>query len=290
MAGMSHIKNFDKLRPMPIAAARVMSMLAEDEPDLQKIAEILRMDEALSFAILRLANSAKFGVPGREFNLREATIRLGAREISKLVVCQQLGDSLGVAVEAFELDRGALWRSALGGAFAAEELAKKHQQSTPELVFICALLRDIGKLVLDAAYGSKYDQQVSQDLEGSMAYDEAEKSAFGADHAEVGAALAEHWGLPSAIVSTIRRHHNPAPPESDEHSEVCDFVHAADIITLWSGLAIGADGLQYKLAPHVRSRILPDRAVAEGTIVTMWTRLQEAEDMLAPAQQGRQIA
>ena len=101
----------------------------------------------LSIAVLRLANSAKFGVPGREFNLREATVRLGVRSLSRIVLQQQVSGVLAGDVRAFGLRRGALWRGALAGAFAAEKLASIHAPDVQEQSFVCALLRDIGKLV-----------------------------------------------------------------------------------------------------------------------------------------------
>ncbi|MFT5422745.1 MAG: HD-like signal output (HDOD) protein [Phycisphaerales bacterium] len=290
MADLNLLDGFENLRPIPITVTRVASLLAEPEPDLQEIAEIVRVDEALSLAVLRRANSSAYGVPGREFNLREATVRLGSKGISKIVLEQQMGEVFDGDLEAFGLRRGAMWRGALGGALAAESLARTHAPGSEELCFVCALLRDVGKLLLDAKYGADYETKLEEHLSPTTAFCEAERAAFGADHAEIGAAMASHWGLPARVVEAIRFHHEPPTPDTEGHDVVFDIVHAADIVSLWGGLAIGCDGLQYKLSPHVRESLKLKRETAEFEITKMWTNLRVTEEALAPHQPGRRSA
>ncbi len=291
MAGMNRLlEGADRLRPLPMTATRVIGILTSDDPDLQEVAEIVRLDDALSIAVLRLANSAKYGVPGKEFDLREATVRLGVKPMSKLVLQQQVGNTLGGDVRAFGLRRGAMWRGALGGAFAAEKLAKLHEPELQELSFVSALLRDIGKLVLDIKHGADYERKVAEHLTPTTTFDQAERTAFGADHAEVGAALAEHWKLPPRVCDAIGNHH--APPAADErtHDKLYDIVHAADTICLWAGLAVGSDGLQYRLEPHVRESLQLSRTEAEAEITEMWANLRAAEDELKIDRGDRKVA
>ncbi len=291
MAGMNRLlEGADRLRPLPVSSARVIEILSGDEPDLHEVAEIVRLDDALSIAVLRLANSAKFGVPGREFNLREATIRLGVKSLSRIVLQQQVSTVLDGDVRAFGLRRGALWRGALGGAFAAEKLAAMHASEVKEQAFVCALLRDIGKLVLDLKHGADYERLVAEHLTPNTTFDQAERAAFGADHAEVGAALAEHWKLPPEVADAIRHHHTPPTPDDRNHSVLYDIVHGADTICLWAGLAVGSDGLQYRLAPHVRESLALTRTESENEISLMWESLRAAEDVLKIGHDDRRVA
>lgn len=291
MAGMNRLlEGADRLRPMPVTAARVIEILSSSEPDLNEVAEIVRLDDALSIGVLRLANSVKFGVPGREFNLREATVRLGVRSLSRIVLQQQVSTVLSGDVRAFGLRRGALWRGALAGAFAAEKLASVHAPQVHEQSFVCALLRDIGKLVLDIKYGAEYERLVAEHLTPNTTFDQAERAAFGADHAEVGAALAEHWKLPSCVSDAIRYHHAPPTPDKPEHNVLFDIVHGADTLCLWAGLAVGSDGLQYCFAPHVRESLGLTRSEAETEISRMWESLRAAEESLKGDSPDQRVA
>jgi len=290
MADVNLLDGFDRLRPIPTTVTRVAGLLAEAEPDLREIAEIVRVDEALSLAVLRRANSSAYGVPGREFNLREATVRLGSKGLSKIVLEQQMSGVFDGDLAAFGLRRGALWRGAMGGALAAESLARTHAPGSEELCFVCALLRDIGKLLLDLRHGATYEAKLLEHLGPDTTFCEAERAAFGADHAQIGAAMASHWGLPARVAEAIRTHHEPPTPEDEGHDPVFDIVHAADIVCLWGGLAIGCDGLQYRLLPHVRASLRLKRETAELEITKMWTNLRVAEESLAAQQPGRQSA
>jgi len=283
------ISDIDSLPALPATAARLTSMLMSGESDIAEVAEIVRIDEALSITVLRYANSSMFGRPGREFNLRESIIRLGNATVLKIVMQQQIGQMLRDGGVAFGLERGAMWRGALGGAFAAEHLAKAHGFEDSDLCFVCGLLRDIGKLALDVRYGSDYVTKVNACLTDTMTFQEAEREAIGTDHAEVGAALAEHWQLPERICTAIRHHHTP-PAEAPEHDTLIDLVHAADIVCLWAGLAVGYDGLQYHLSPHVKESLSLNRRSAEIEITTMWHRVREIEDAMNGTTHERHVA
>lgn len=291
MAGLTGLlEGAEQLRPLPAAAGRVIAMLSSDQPDLLEVAQIVRLDETLSLAVLRAANSAVYGVPGRSFDLREATVRLGVRTLSKLVLELQVAGLLKAEMSSFGLRRGALWRGALGGAIAAEGLASDHAPELRDLAFVGALFRDIGKLVIEVRHGGEYERMVATHLSAGVSFDQAERAAFGADHAEVGAALATHWGLPPRIADAVRWHHAPPPPESAGHDPLFDLVHTADLVCLWADLCVGVDGLQYRVSEHVREALSLTRRDVERRIAIVWDNLRAAEEALAPAQPERRSA
>ncbi|MHC4910745.1 MAG: HDOD domain-containing protein, partial [Planctomycetota bacterium] len=114
------IENVDRLPALPQAATRIIEMLTDGHSDLGEIEKLVRLDEAISMTVLRYANSARFGRPGRVFNLKESIVRLGGRLMVQIVLEQQLTTVFtDVGDAALGLERGALWRGAMGGAFAA---------------------------------------------------------------------------------------------------------------------------------------------------------------------------
>lgn len=286
MAGMSELlERIDRLPALPAAVARLIPLLGNDNTGVDKLLPIVEMDEALSMAVMRLANSAAFGTPGRAFSLRESVVRLGRRRLRALVMEQQTAPMFAQAGTSFGLQRGALWRGALAGAFAAESMAREVDDPAPDLYFLCALLRDVGKIVLDLQFGPSYLGRVKEELARGLSFVEAEQRAVGFDHAELGAALANKWRLPERVANAIRFHHDP-PASGEKHDKLFDVVHAADTLCLWAGVAVGGDGLCYRLAEHVRLSLNMDRPSAEERIVAMCDRLRQAEEELgivAPA-------
>ena len=273
------IDGIDSLPMLPQSSAKLVSMLNDRDLNMAEIAEIVRTDDALSMVVMRYANSAAFGTTGRAFDLRESVVRLGSEALLKLVLEQQVGSVFTGGCQAFELDRKSIWRGSIGGAVAAENIASQHHPDVKDLCFVAGLVRDVGKLVLDRKYGADYAKSVFNEMTNGSTFTDAERLAFGTDHAEVGAALCGHWGLPVQIVDAVMYHHSP-PTAENGGDPITDIVHAADIIALWSGIGIGADGMQHELASHVKLSLKISRKAAEKEIASMWSKVGAIEAAL----------
>ncbi len=282
MASMNDILSMPRLPAMPATLARAIPIILDPASDWAALERVIRQDPALTAAILRLANSALFGTPGRHFELRQSLARLGRDATRRLLLEQQVAGIVCGENAAFGLERGALWRSSLAGAIAAERLALLHAFPDPALAFIASLLRDIGKLAINVRFGNSYAALIAKHDTSRRSYAEAERAALGFDHAQLGAALARSWNLPERVAAAIEFHHEP-PPSPPTHDPLFDLVHAADTLTRWAGLGVGFDGLDYRLAEHVRHRFHFDRKSAETDIALLWLDFRDAEDSLAAA-------
>ena len=272
--------------PAPAAALRAITVIQSGDYTMRELEKIVRADEGLSARLLTVVNSAAFGVSGRTFDLGQALVRLGSRNVAKVILEQSTRSLFTGAEESYGVRREQLWRGAIGGAIAAELTAQRTKTVDPSLAYVCALLRDIGKLVIEITYGASAARMMNG-ASGSTCQLERERTAFGIDHAELGAGLAEAWKLPQPIPDAIRFHHEPPAPEDPRHSDLFDVVHAADVICLWAGLAIGTvDGLEYRLASHVQQRLHLHVHDAESEIVETWSRVNEIEELLAGSPTG----
>ncbi len=270
-----------KLSPAPVVIARVASMLSSGEYNSKELEDLIMTDEAISASVLRTANSAAYGVPGRVFDLREGIVRLGSKTLRRIVLEHKSSELFDGAGEAYGLRRQDLWRGSVGGALAAELIAESRKVCEPGVAYVAGLLRDIGKLAVDVALGADAFRDIDPDETPERGFTEQERLRLGVDHAELGAALAKRWNLPDRICAAIHHHHRPPEPGETGADPLIDVVHAADFITLWSGLCIGDDGLQYQLAPHVRESLKIDRASAEHEIVETMTRFRDLEEAIS---------
>lgn len=277
MASMNDILSMPRLPAMPATLARAIPILLDPASDWAALERVVRNDPALTAAILRLANSAIYGSPGKHFDLRPSMTRLGRDILRRFLLEQQVAGVVNGDNAAFGLQVGALWRSSLAGALAAEDLAKDNNFPEPALAFVAALLRDIGKLALNVRYADAYPSLIARHAKPGLSHAQAERAALGFDHAQLGAALARKWNLPERIAAAIEFHHEPPPPGTN-HDTLFDIVHAADTIARWAGLGIGNDGLEYRLSEHVRQGLALDRKTAELDIALLWTQLCEAEE------------
>ena len=266
------IERLDDLPALPESLLKMQSMLASNDFDIKALSEIVKRDEALAAIVLRCANSAFFSTGGATFDLSQSLVRLGSKELMRIVTRASMQSLFENAGQSYGLRRGQLSRSAAGGAAIARTLATESGSVEPELAYTCSLLRDVGKLVIDHYMASQNlpvnDPGVSQQAEEEFL--DVERKRFGFDHTEAGRALIEHWKLPDPVADAVGFHHCPPVPGSDEHAELFDIVHASDIVTLWAGLGIGRDGLAYRIVPHVRDGILCNRARNEQLVAEAW--------------------
>ena len=142
---LSKVKSFPT---MPGAGVKMLSLLEEPDTTVSEIEEILRYDAGLTANVLKLANSAYFGIPSKVGSLKQAVILLGLKRLIQIVVATCVSAVMDRSVPGYDLPPGDLWRHSIAVSIAAEALVKDKKIGGAEDVFTPALLHDVGKLVL----------------------------------------------------------------------------------------------------------------------------------------------
>lgn len=200
----------NKLAPAAATFGRLRTLLQDPETDLGEIVQLIRVDSALSFHVVRMSNSVLFGLRERTDSLDAAVGRVGLKEIFRLVglaaaqqVCQQ-------DLRTYRLPAQRLWENAVATAAAAEVLASRGGRDVG-LAYSAGLLRTLGRVILD---GARSGQIYPGEKEWPLVTD-WERKTFGVTSAEVSTILLEHWRFPGEVVESMRRHFDPlADPEA----------------------------------------------------------------------------
>lgn len=196
-----------ELPPMPASVSRVSELLTDMRVSQQAIADAISLDPILSSRILRLANSATYGLHGTVTNLLSAVSTVGNAAISDILLMSGISDSFGRKVLRSRVGR-TIWQHLVATAMTASEICHVSGMRGADEAFSCGLLHDIGKLILLRADALLYtDLTASPPIEGGIRA--LEKSVYGFDHAELGAEAAIAWKLPGAVCHMIRFHHEP---------------------------------------------------------------------------------
>ena len=193
---------------MPRAGVKLRALLAEKDVSLDEIEGILRHDPGLAANILRLANSAFFGLPRKVSTLKHAVALLGVKRFAQIAVSACMSKTMDKAVEGYGLSPGALWLHSIAVSNIAETLAQYKQFDETNDVFTPALLHDMGKLVLGEFFQEEL-QKIKSLVDGGVPLDIAENMVLKTDHAEVGALILHRWSFPNDLVEAVRWHHNP---------------------------------------------------------------------------------
>ena len=245
----SAIKSFPG---MPGTAVKLLALIDDPAMRVSQIEEILRHDPGLTANVLRLANSAYFGIPSKIGSIRQAVILLGLKRLIQMVIAACVSAIMDKSVPGYDLPPGELWRHSIAASVAAEGLVKVLKVEAAEEIFTAALLHDVGKLVLGDFVKDEF-KQIETAVAQGISFEMAEKIVLGTNHADVGARILTKWLLPSEIVNAVQLHH--APEESEQPGSMLDIVHVANFISMMIGIGIGKDGLQHQPSVEVTERL-----------------------------------
>jgi putative nucleotidyltransferase with HDIG domain len=214
------------LPTLPTIALEVSRLAANPLTGMSDIVRIVRNDPPLTAKILRVANSAFYGMPRRIESLNMALVVLGMRELNNLVTCITILKSFPTKKDA-PFDRRSFWEHSAGAGEIARVIAARLHLRLHGVEFTAGLLHDIGKILFDQYYHDEFLRALTEAERQAESVIAVENRIIGADHAEIGAWLAERWALPVSIVEAIRYHHQPA--SSPDQPVLTAVVRLADV-------------------------------------------------------------
>ncbi len=242
----------DAFPSIPGSAVRLLELVDQADAPIDEIEEVLRLDPGLTANVLKLTNSAFFGLPAKVGSVKRAVMLLGLNKLKQLIMASGLNAVMDKDIPGYDLPAGELWRHSIAVSVAADGLVRELNLDSGDDIFTAALLHDVGKLVLGQFIDEDY-AALAAAAGNSVSFEIAEKEVLGTDHAEVGARILEHWALPDALVHAVRWHHNPENAEEVHPST--DIVHVANMLCLMLGIGVGREGLQYQPSPVVTRRL-----------------------------------
>lgn len=232
------------------SASLLLQVNSDPECALEDVIAIVRHDAALTARVLRVVNSAAFGLVHPVDSVERAVSYLGEWMVVSIAIGDSASRLFQNPLEGYEGERGSLWRHDLFTAFATREIVRFARQPIPAATaFTAGLLHDIGKAIISDFLKGTSGQALAEIRQGTAAdYSAAERQILGVDHAEVGCELARAWGFPEVLQQTIRHHHQPQ--EADEAIRPLIYaVHLGDIIAMMAGYGTGSDSMQHQLSP-----------------------------------------
>ncbi len=246
---LQRAQTLPRLQETVLHLARVVS---DPRSTVPEIVEAIRYDPSLTAELLRLCNSAYYGLTREIGCLDDAVRLLGTNTVFQLAMAAYTRTMLGAPQEGYGLSAGALWTHSVAVAIAGRQVARRLELAPLGLVFTAGLLHDCGKVVLNEFVRREYAEIVRRVSEDHLTFCEVERQVLGHTHAEVGARLAEMWKLPASIVECIHRHHDPDAGQAPD--PLVDVVHLADAVGLLLGVGAGDDGLAYRASSAALAR------------------------------------
>ncbi len=196
------VDEIQELRPLPDIAAQIIRMAEDDQFSAQELGRTVSIDQALTLTVLRLANSAFYGLPRRITTLRDAVVLLGFREVKTLAVAACLMDS--AEMPEF-MDYARFWLNSVTIGMLAEILAVAEGRD-PKDAFTAGILHNIGRLALAQHRPVWLERTVEQAVRIGRPIHDVQRDTLGFSDAELGAAMAGGWGFPEQLVEAVAYH------------------------------------------------------------------------------------
>lgn len=201
------LKRISVVAPMPGTVARLMEMLNNPEVNLDDVAKVISYDVGLTAMILRLSNSAFYGLKSRVTSVSKAVTVLGTKKLRQLILSAAVMDNFrSLPVE--YLNR--FWECSMRTAQWSKELAQVTGNADVDEFFLAGFLHNIGELVLLQHFPHEMRKIEELTAIGRGQID-SELAVMGCDHTDVGSFLLSLWQLPKAVIqAAMLQHHPPA--------------------------------------------------------------------------------
>ena len=279
MAAMQELlKEIKKLKPIPAIVNQIIEIVDKPDSSMKDIAKIIKYDPAVTANLLKISNSAYFGLKEPAESIEDAVALLGIDQIVELVLMKSGASVLAGKFDGYGFTEGALWKYSVSSALIAKQIASRLSMENKNTIFTAALLKDIGKTILNKFVSDSFEQINALVLNQNMTFLGAEKEIIGVDHAELGGMIAKIWKFSFKMVNIIRNHH--IQDRSTYKDKDIAVVYLADCICMMLGIGVGADDLAYRYHKEVMDELGINANEVPEIIVEFSENMQKVEELL----------
>lgn len=233
------LQSVKDLPPMPKVLFKAREVMADPKSSFKDVAAIIETDQAIAARVLKVANSAYYGLSGMVNSIHQATVVLGQQTLEQVITMVTTSSLLGKRLKGYNLNAGVLWKHSLAVALGSRMIAAKRAPTLESDAFSVGLIHDAGKLALNS-YLDQKRQDVQRFLqEQSPSYLLAERHVLGFDHTEIAQDLCLKWKLPENHAEAMRYHHDPA---SSSDNQLAHVIHMANYLAKEAGYGSGPNG------------------------------------------------
>jgi len=198
--------------PLPTSVGKVLEICQKPNAQPNDLNKVISLDPVLLARVMKLINSAYYGLNQEVTSLVRAIIMLGLNTIKNLALSTAVLGSLNTSQNkdaALNLD--GFWLHSLCVGVVAKHVARLRNvpSQDQETYFFCGLLHDIGKVPLNNRTPQEYLVALTASAEGRIALIEAERQTLEFSHTDAGTLIMGAWQLSDDIKDVVAFHHEP---------------------------------------------------------------------------------
>ncbi len=223
------IDSIDQMAALSPAATKIISISSNLNAEPADLVNAINMDPLLMGKVLKLVNSAYFGLGKAIVSLQRAVILLGFNTIKNIALSAAMTSSINVQSSFKSFNNEQFWEHSVACSILAKAMAKKMAIPAIEVeeYFVSGLMHDIGKVVLISKHAVVCEEIYEQASFGKTVAVELEEERFGISHATLGARIASKWRFPETMCNAVEFHHTPEKAP-DDRKKMAYSIHFAN--------------------------------------------------------------
>ena len=277
----SAIREISHIATLPEVTLKIIQLVEDPESTAQDLNNVITNDPALGARILKVVNSAFYGLPGQIGSINRAIVLLGLNAVKNIAIAASLAKLFRGGQIAPSFNARDLWMNSIAVATATRLLAKKANIGLPDEAFLAGLIHDLGIMVEMQANRSKFVETIELlDANENMTLREAELQTLGATHEQFGQALCKAWKFPLSFSYVTGFHHRPDEVASDSRRLVT-LVHIADVITARIGVGFTRGVESTEIDAATLENLNLSSEIVEEVAADLPEAMEEAQALLA---------
>lgn len=272
----------ERMPAFPRSVQKVLELTRNINCLPKELVGVIEMDPVMTVKILKVINSAYYGLPTKITSVGQSVIYLGINTIKNLALgFAAVGMLPRMNAAGFDIQRYLLHSLVVAGT--ARQLATQFAkgEADPGDAYIAGLLHDFGKVVFAQFLAAEFSDALLHTVEHSVPLHEAEKVAIGVDHGPVGAMLAKRWAFPEHLIDCIRDHHDPLA----QASAMMDCLRVADQVVRYRQIGDSGNPWRETEVPAAPQRFGGDM---EALVAKLGSLEKIVEDAMMFAQVGNE--
>lgn len=255
----SAIKGISHIATLPEITIKIIELVEQPTSTAQDLHNVIANDPALCSRILKVVNSAFYGLPRQIGSINRAIVLLGLNAVKNIAIAASLTKLFRGGELCPNFSARDLWVHSIATAAGSKLICDTLRIGLPDEAFLAGLIHDIGVMVEVQALRDQLVQvfdQMEFDSEGAPLKDmrELERTIIGADHCAFGAALCETWKFPKSFAFVTGCHHDPLELPTGSRA-LASVVYTADHIVCEAGYGFRSDLPSLELDKDVLSEI-----------------------------------
>ncbi|MDD5759427.1 MAG: HDOD domain-containing protein [Desulfobulbaceae bacterium] len=242
------IAKVGNLPSLPTVAARINTEIESEGLSAKRLGAIISEDPALASRMLRLSNSAFYGMPRQISTIERAVMVLGFDTVKNLALSISIFSFFEKGISP-AIDVIGLWNHSLGVAVCARALVMRLNFKLAEQAFLLGIVHDVGKIALVNLCLADMEQVCRLIGQDGMSEEEAEMQVFGFTHQRIGSMLIKEWKFPEMMVMAVKSHHELPPVLKECDEEIAHLIRCLCVANQFAkALALGVSTNQKREA------------------------------------------